>query len=99
MQKIVTDGNGLKIPIVKLKKSVTEVMVMETAASPNISAILWGTGVFMDVLLQAASMTNVSSIPTPKCKKKSQMSGIWRQLEAGNGSGECCPFCLLKVEF
>lgn len=36
MQKIVTDGNGLKIPIQKLKKSVTDVMVIETAASLNI---------------------------------------------------------------
>lgn len=68
MQNIVTDGNGLKIPIQKLKKSVTDVMVMETAASLNIWAILSGTGSFIDVLLQAASITKVSSIPIPKQK-------------------------------
>lgn len=65
MQKIVTDGNGLKIPIQKLKKSVTDVIVIETAASLNICAILSGTGVLIDVLRHAASITNVSSIPMP----------------------------------
>lgn len=65
VQKIVTDGNGLKTPIQKLKKSVTDVMVMETAASLSINAIRSGTGVLMDVLRHAASITNVSSMPMP----------------------------------
>lgn len=70
MQNIVTEGNGLKIPIPKLKKSVTEVMVIDTAASLNICAILNGTGSFNEVLLQAANMTKVSSIPIPLEKTK-----------------------------
>lgn len=65
MQNIVTEGNGLNMPIQKLKKSVTEVMVIETAASLNIWAILRGTGSFIDVLLHAANITKVSSIPIP----------------------------------
>lgn len=69
MQKIVTEGKGLKIPIPKLKKSVTEVMVIETAASLIIWAILSGTLCFIDVLLQAANITKVSSIPIPEKMK------------------------------
>lgn len=65
MQNMVTEGKGLNIPIQKLKKSVTDVIVIETAASLNIWAILSGTGVLIDVLLQAASITKVSSIPIP----------------------------------
>lgn len=45
--------------------SVTEVMVMETAASDNMIAIRSGTGSFGDALRHAASITNVSSIPIP----------------------------------
>lgn len=66
MQNIVTDGNGLKIPIQKLIISVTDVIVIETAASLNILAILTGTLSLIDVLLQAANITKVSSIPIPK---------------------------------
>lgn len=66
MQNMVTDGKGLKIPIQKLKKSVTEVIVIETAASLNIWAILSGTGVLMDVRLHAANITKVSSMPIPE---------------------------------
>lgn len=66
MQNIVTDGNGLKIPKQKLIMSVTDVIVIETAASLNVLAILFGTSSFIDVLLHAASITNVSSIPIPK---------------------------------
>lgn len=65
MQKIVTDGKGLKTPIKKLKKSVTDVIVMETAASLNIWAIRSGTDVLIDVRRQAANITKVSSIPMP----------------------------------
>lgn len=43
-------------------------MVMETAASLNVAAILSGTGLLMLVLLQAASITKVSSIPIPATK-------------------------------
>uniref|UniRef100_A0A1Y1NIC6 Uncharacterized protein n=1 Tax=Photinus pyralis TaxID=7054 RepID=A0A1Y1NIC6_PHOPY len=65
MQKMRTEGNGLKIPIKKLIISVTEVIVIETAASLNIFAILSGTVSLIDVLLQAANITKVSSIPIP----------------------------------
>lgn len=63
---MVTDGNGLNIPIQKLIISVTDVIVMDTAASLNILAILMGTVSLIDVLRQAANITNVSSIPIPK---------------------------------
>lgn len=49
--------------------SVKDVIVMETAASLNVAAILSGTGLLMLVLLQAASITKVSSIPIPVTKK------------------------------
>lgn len=65
MQKICTDGNGEKIPMKNDSISVTEVMVMETAASDSMVAILSGTDSFGDVRRQAASITNVSSIPMP----------------------------------
>lgn len=65
VQKMVTEGKGLNIPIQKLTMSVTDVIVMDTAASLNILAILSGTLSLMDVLLQAANMTKVSSIPIP----------------------------------
>lgn len=45
--------------------SVTDVIVIETAASDSINAIRSGTGSFGDVLRQAASITNVSSMPMP----------------------------------
>lgn len=49
--------------------SVKDVIVMETAASLNVSAILSGTGLEILVLLQAANMTKVSSIPIPIIEK------------------------------
>lgn len=61
--------------------SVKDVIVMETAASLNVAAILSGTGLLMLVLLQAASITKVSSIPIPVTKKyirkKSDLSRIF----------------------
>ncbi len=39
MQKILTQGNGVIIPIQKLSISVIEVIVIETAASVNASDI------------------------------------------------------------
>lgn len=53
------------MPIKKDNISVTEVMVIETAASDNIMAILSGTGSLGGVLRHAANITNVSSIPIP----------------------------------
>lgn len=50
----------------KLTMSVTEVMVMDTAASDNVLASLSGTSMVTGVRLQAANMTNVSSIPIPE---------------------------------
>lgn len=52
----------------KESMSVTEVIVIETAASDNIMAILSGTGSFGDARRQAANITNVSSIPIPETK-------------------------------
>ena len=66
MQNIVTDGNGLKTPMKKLTMSVTEVIVMDTAASLIIFDILSETLSLIDVLLHAANITKVSSIPIPE---------------------------------
>lgn len=64
-QKICTDGNGLMMPIKNEIMSVNEVMVIETAASDNISPIRSGTLSLIDVRLQAANITKVSSMPIP----------------------------------
>lgn len=69
VQKIWTDGNGLIMPIQKEIMSVSEVIVMLTAASDIMWPIRSGTDSFTDVRRQAASMTNVSSIPMPVEKK------------------------------
>lgn len=53
------------MPMRKLTVSVTEVMVMETAASLSVCPILSETDFVTEVLLQAASITKVSSIPIP----------------------------------
>lgn len=66
VQNIRTDGNGLKMPIQKDTISVTEVIVIDTAASDNISPIRSGTLSFIDVRRHAANITNVSSIPIPE---------------------------------
>lgn len=66
IQNMRTDGNGLKIPIQKDTISVTEVIVIDTAASDNIKPIRSGTLSFMEVRRQAANITNVSSIPIPR---------------------------------
>lgn len=70
MQNNWTDLNGLKTPMKKLTVSVTDVMVMDTAASLKVFPILSGTEAVTGVLLHAASMTNVSSIPIPVHGKK-----------------------------
>lgn len=76
MQKIVTDGKGLNTPMAKLIMSVIDVIVIETAASLSVIAIRSGTLVLMEVLLQAANITNVSSIPIPKKTMSSQNTTI-----------------------
>lgn len=62
------------MPMKKDIISVKDVMVMETAASLNVAAILSGTGLEILVLLQAASMTKVSSIPIPVIKRHAQLT-------------------------
>lgn len=64
-QKICTDRNGLMIPIQNETISVTDVIVIETAASDIINPIRSGTDSFGEVRRHAASITNVSSIPIP----------------------------------
>jgi len=70
MQKICTEGKGERMPMKKDIISVKDVIVMETAASLSVAAILSGTGWQILVLLQAANMTKVSSIPIPIKKRK-----------------------------
>lgn len=69
MQNILTQGNGVMMPIKKLSMSVTDVMVIETAASSKVIAILSTTDRWGEVRLHAPSMTNVSSMPIPEGKK------------------------------
>jgi len=68
MQKSCTERKGLYIPMKKDTMSVTDVMVMETAASERQRPIRSGTGKVTGVFRQAANITNVSSIPTPATK-------------------------------
>lgn len=68
MQKICTEGKGERIPMKNDIISVNEVIVIETAASLRVAAILSGTGFMMLVRLQAANITNVSSIPIPESR-------------------------------
>ena len=68
MQNILTQGNGVMTPTKKLSISVTDVMVMDTAASLNASDIRSSTGACMLVRLQAPNITKVSSIPIPSIK-------------------------------
>lgn len=70
MQKICTEGNGEKIPMKKDNISVTEVIVIDTAASDNMTAIRSGTSSLCEARLQAASITNVSSMPIPERKNE-----------------------------
>jgi hypothetical protein len=65
MQNMRTDWKGLMMPIQKLIISVTEVMVIDTAASLSIRPIRSGTDSCTGVLLHAPSITNVSSMPMP----------------------------------
>lgn len=59
-------GNGLNFPMQKLTMSVTEVMVIDTAASDSVLANLSGTSMVTGVRRHAANMTNVSSMPMPE---------------------------------
>lgn len=77
MQKIWTEGKGEMTPIAKDTKSVTDVMVMDTAASLSVCAMRSGTGSIMLVRRQAASITNVSSIPIPDgSRRRTQAFGL-----------------------
>lgn len=64
-QKICTDLKGLMIPKENEMTLVSVVIVIDTAASDIVRAILSGTDCFIGVRRQAASITNVSSIPMP----------------------------------
>lgn len=65
VQKILTDRKGLMIPIRNDMKSVTEVIVMETAASDIMWPIRSATGILDFVRLHPANITKVSSMPMP----------------------------------
>jgi len=69
-QNICMAGNGLNFPMQKLTMSVTDVMVIDTAASESVLASLSGTSIVTGVLLHATNMTNVSSMPMPEKNKK-----------------------------
>ena len=56
-------------PTKKLSMSVTEVMVIDTAASLKVSLIRSGTEACRDVRRQAPNMTKVSSMPMPNMRK------------------------------
>lgn len=71
-QNMRTDGNGLVMPIKKEIMSVTDVIVMDTAASDNIRPIRSGTDSLTDVRRQAANITKVSSMPIPGMGKKAE---------------------------
>lgn len=65
MQKIWIDLNGPLTPIMKEIMSVSDVMVIETAASDIVMPMRSGTLSLTEVRRQAANITNVSSIPIP----------------------------------
>lgn len=65
MQKIWIDTNGPLTPIMKEIMSVSDVMVIETAASDIVIPMRSGTLSLTEVRRQAANITNVSSIPMP----------------------------------
>jgi len=67
-------GNGLNFPMQKLTMSVTEVMVIDTAASDSVLANLSGTSMVTGVRRHAANMTNVSSMPMPEKYDKDNIS-------------------------
>ena len=56
-------------PTKKLSMSVTEVMVIDTAASLKVSLILSGTLACKEVRRHAPSITKVSSMPIPNIRK------------------------------
>lgn len=68
VQNIRIDGNWLAMPIQNDIMSVSEVIVIDTAASDNIKPMRSGTGSLTDVRRHAANITNVSSMPMPDLK-------------------------------
>ena len=83
MQNICTDGNGEKMPMKNESISVTEVIVMDTAASDNMMAIRSGTGSFGEARLHAANITNVSSIPIPGILQYKLMNSFRKHVGSG----------------
>lgn len=66
MQKIRTDVKSLTTPIKNEIIEVSEVIVIETAASDIVRPIRSGTDNLLEVCRHAANITNVSSIPMPE---------------------------------
>lgn len=94
LQKICTDGNGLMIPIQNEMISVSEVIVIETAASDIVIPMRSGTLNFTDVRRKAANITNVSSIPIPVRSKEFRFREGWFiyriQCQLTNQQKRCC---------
>lgn len=65
------------IPIQNEIMSVRDVMVMETAASERVFAILISTLDLGEVRLHAANITNVSSIPIPVNIERTRELGMY----------------------
>lgn len=86
VQKIWIDGNGLPIPIQNEIISVSDVIVIDTAASDNICPIRSGTGNLTEVRRQAANITNVSSIPIPVKERKIKIKHYKRTSTTGEKS-------------
>ncbi len=87
MQKIWTEGKGVMTPIQKLIMFVTEVIVMETAASSKEADILSGTDEWIEVRRHAPNMTNVSSIPIPAkgIGNNFDWNNFWQRIETNVG--------------
>lgn len=64
---LLTDGNGVIVPIINEMKLVIEVIVIDTAASEYVRPRRSGTESRGFVRRQAASSTKASSMPTPVC--------------------------------
>lgn len=64
-QNICTDRNGVMMPNQNETMSVTDVIVIETAAFDMVNDMRSGTDSFGDVRRHAANITNVSSMPIP----------------------------------
>ena len=68
MQNILTDRKTEIVPMAKASASLTDVMVMDIAASEKAWRIRSSTVHVTSVLLQAATIMNMSSSPIPGAK-------------------------------